>query len=272
MRDASTLVASLGMYDYPWIAEANDALWAAIASRLRADGVAAPEGLARGTALDQIWRNPQLVFGQTCGYPYVSQLRGQVAIVATPVYAFEGCAGPSYVSTIVAQKRGGARALRDFAGAAAAINAPDSNSGMNLFRATIAPIARGRPFFGKVVVTGSHEASLGAVSAGEADIAAIDCVSLALLEKGRPELLQNIAIVGRSPASPGLPFVISAALASSHLSAARAALFAALEDPAIANARATLGLVGAVVLDDRDYDRIRDIEREAVAAGYPILA
>ena len=49
---------------------------------------------------------------------------------------------------------------------------------MNLFRAAIAPLAGGRPFFSEVIVTGSHAASLEAVADGNAPgLAAIDCVT-----------------------------------------------------------------------------------------------
>ncbi|WP_158814347.1 phosphate/phosphite/phosphonate ABC transporter substrate-binding protein [Methylocapsa sp. S129] len=270
MTDA--LVASLGMYDFPWTAAANDALWAAVAERLRAAGVDAPHGLSRGGDLREIWRNPKLIFGQTCGYPYIKQLRGAVALIATPIYAFAGCQGSSHRSVIVANIRRTRRALVDFAGARAAINGRDSNSGMNLFRATIAPIAQGRAFFGQVMVTGSHEASLAAVSGGEADIAAIDCVSFALLQHWRPELTQNVETIAHSPRSPALPFIMSADLAKAHLGAVRAALFAALEDPALKAPRATLGLAGAEILSDADYDRVARIEQDAIAAGYPTLA
>ena len=270
MTDA--LVASLGMYDFPWTADANDALWSGLADRLVAAGLDAPRRLSRGADLHELWRDPKLIFGQTCGYPYVTQLRGKTVLVATPVYAFSGCEGASHASLIVADGRRGDRSLVDFAGARAAINARDSNSGMNLFRAAVAPLANGNPFFRQIVVTGSHEASLAAVSAGDADITAIDCVSFALLRRGQPELTERVAIIARTPLSPVLPFVMSAALAPSHLDAARATLFAALEDPALADARATLGLIGAEILDDDDYRRVAQLEREAIAAGYPELA
>ena len=270
MTDAR--VALLGMYDFPWTAKANDALWAAMAERLSAAGVDAPRSLSRGADLHELWRNPKLIFGQTCGYPYVTQLRGDVALIATPIYAFAGCHGPSHSSVIVANKQRTRRALVDFAGARAAINARDSNSGMNLFRATIAPIAEGRAFFGQVIVTGSHEASLAAVSGGAADIAAIDCVSFALLQHGRPELTQNVEAIAHSPPSPALPFIVSADLAKAHLGAVRAAFFATLNDPALEGPRKTLGLAGAEILGDADYNRVARIEQEAIAAGYPALA
>jgi ABC-type phosphate/phosphonate transport system substrate-binding protein len=266
------LGASLGMYDFPWTAKANDALWAALADRLRAAGIDAPSGLTRNADLHETWRNPRLIFGQTCGYPYVTALRGRVALIATPVYAFAGCQGAWHRSFLIASKQHARRGLADFAGARAALNGRDSNSGMNFFRAMIAPVAHGRPFFGEVVVTGSHAASLVAVSQGEADIAAIDCVSFGLLQQGRPELTHTVELVAQAPLSPALPFIMSADLAKSHLGAVRAALLATLEDPALAGPRKTLGLIGAEILDDADYDRIAQIEREAIASRYEELA
>jgi ABC-type phosphate/phosphonate transport system substrate-binding protein len=266
------LVASLGMYDFPWTAKANDALWTALADRLRAAGIDAPSGLARGADLHETWRDPRLILGQTCGYPYVATLRGRVALVATPIYAFAGCQGAWHRSFLLAGKRQARRSLADFAGARAALNARDSNSGMNLFRAMIAPLAHGRPFFGKVIVTGSHAASLAALSEGQADIAAIDCVSFGLLQQGRPELTHTVELVAQTPVTPALPFIMSADLAQSHLSAVRAALFATLDDPALAAARKTLGLVGAEIFDDADYDRVAQIERDAIALHYEELA
>jgi hypothetical protein len=45
---------------------------------------------------------PDLLLAQTCGYPYVTLLRGQVTLVATPCFDFPGCAGSDYSSVIVA--------------------------------------------------------------------------------------------------------------------------------------------------------------------------
>lgn len=265
-------VASLGMYDFPWTAAANDALWAALGGRLRAAGVAAPVGLTRGVDLHALWRSPGLIFGQTCGFPYVTALRASVALIATPVYAFAGCRAAAHRSFVVAGKQRTRRVLPDFAGAHAGVNAADSNSGMNLFRVTIAPIARGRAFFAQVTVTGSHERSLEAVRDGAVDVAAIDCVSFGLLGRGRLDLIQSVDVIARSPFSPGLPFIMSAGLAKTSLDAVRAALFATLADPALAAAREALELVGAVVVGDNDYCRVARIEQRAVAAGYPTLA
>ncbi len=259
------------MYDFPEIAAANDALWSGIALRLRARGVAAPAGLARGADVASLWRDPGLVFGHTCGYPYAKELSDAVVLIATPEYGFPGCDGAAYRSFLICRKHD-PRRLDAFRGGVAAVNAWDSNSGMNLFRAAIAPHADGRPFFASVVLTGSHQASLAAVAAGGADLAAVDCVTFALLQRLRPALVERVAVVAESAASPGLPFVASATLPDSTIAAVREALFAALADPELAEARAALGLEGARLTSPADYERVLEIEREAEATGYPTLA
>jgi ABC-type phosphate/phosphonate transport system substrate-binding protein len=265
------LVASLGMYDFPFLAEANARLWAAIGAYLRAAGIAAPEELASADPHD-VWSDPRMILGQTCGYPLVSSLRDRVALVATPTYAFDGCEGPNHCSFVVTNAKSRQRSLAGFEGARAAINGRDSNSGMNLFRGLLAPIARGRPMFGEVIVTGSHAASLAAIAAGEADIAAIDCVAFGLLHRAQPELFDGVVAIARTQISPGLPFVINAELGKSLTAAVRVALFAALNDPALAETRATLGLTGATILGNSDYQKIIEIERAAAALGYRELA
>jgi ABC-type phosphate/phosphonate transport system substrate-binding protein len=265
-------IAVLPMYDLAWTAAANDRLWAAISARLTEAGVPAPTGLTRGGDLAAQWRHPRLVFGQTCGYPYVTALNDAVALIAAPEYHFPGCEGASHRSFIIRRASDRRRELREFRGATAALNAPDSNTGMNLFRAAIAPIARGAPFFRALVVAGSHERSVEAVAEGRADLASIDCVSFALLGRGRPELVGRVAVIAESALCPSLPFIASARLERRTIEAAREALFAALADPRLAEARATLGLKGVRVATPSDYERVAEFERAAAGMGYPRLA
>ena len=267
-----TLIAVLPMYDFPWTAAANDTLWAAISARLAEAGVQSPTRLTRGGELAVLWRHPGLIFGQTCGYPYASGLKDAVTLIAAPEYSFPGCEDASHRSFIIRRASDPRRVLKEFRGAVAALNAHDSNTGMNLFRAMIAPIAGGAAFFSSIVVTGSHEASVAAVDDGQADLASIDCVSFALLGRGRPELIERVAIVAESPLSPCLPFIAAASLPVSMIAAVRKALIAALADPDLAETRTALGLVAARVLVQPGYERVLAFERAAIAAGYPKLA
>jgi ABC-type phosphate/phosphonate transport system substrate-binding protein len=267
-----TLIAVLPMYDFPWTAAANDALWAAISARLAEAGVQSPTRLTRGGELAVLWRHPALIFGQSCGYPYASGLKDAVTLIAAPEYSFPGCEGASHRSFIIRRASDPRCVLKEFRGAVAALNAHDSNTGMNLFRAMIAPIAGGAAFFSSIVVTGSHEASVAAVDNGQADLASIDCVSFALLGRGRPELIERVAIVAESPLSPCLPFIASASLPAPTIAAVRKALIAALADPDLAETRTALGLTGARAATPADYDRVIAPERDAAAMGYAHLA
>ena len=253
------MFAVLSMYDFPQFRAATDALWAALRDRLRARGISAPEGLTRGGDLGEQWRDPALLLGQTCGYPYWTGLRDRLDVLATPIYDFEGCEGPTHCSFIVARADDPRATLAQFRGARAAVNGFDSNTGMNLFRAAVAPFAQGGRFFGKVVVTGAHAASLVALVEARADLAAIDCVTFGLL---RPE---GVKVVARTPRSPALPFVTSRATPYPH----RVALREALRD---LSPQPILGLAGVAFIDETAYARVEDIERAAGAAGYPRLA
>ena len=97
-------------------------------------------------------------------------------------------------------------------------------------------------------------------------------MSFAHLERGRPDLVERVAIVTESPPLPCLPFIASARLPPPTIEAMREALFEALADPNLAETRAVLGLTGARAAARGDYDRVIAVEREAAAAGYAHLA
>jgi ABC-type phosphate/phosphonate transport system substrate-binding protein len=269
---ATDLVATLGMYDFPWTVPGNDELWRAVAARLGAAGLKAPSSLTRDVDLHDLWVSPGLVFGQTCGYPYIATLQQRVTLVATPIYDFPGCVGAANCSFLVTSRNSDRQTLADFRGARALINNPDSNSGMNRFRAMIAPLAGGKAFFAEVGVSGSHAASLASIAADEADLACIDCVSFALMRHGRPEVMDNVRVVATTAMTQGLPFIMSNALAPTYARQSRLALADVLGDPSLAPARKALGLTGMRIRAPADYDDVAKLEREAIAAGYPQLA
>jgi ABC-type phosphate/phosphonate transport system substrate-binding protein len=274
--DAATLgprIVALPMYDPPELHAANDGLWTAIATRLAAEGVKdAPERLTRGGAPEAAWTHPDLLLAQTCGYPFATSLQNRVALIATPRYGALGCDGPFYRSAVVVRADAPATSLADLRGARCAVNDLASNSGMNLLRVEIAPLAQEGPFFGAVAISGSHEASAAAVADAEADVAAIDCVTWALLQRFRPKMTRRLRVLTWTVRSPGLPFITSARTDT----VTRAALLRALEgvarDPSLSDVRAELMLEGFESLPAQQYRAILHLERIAAAQGYPQLA
>ncbi len=260
---------SLPMYDLPEIAWASDALMAAVAAAL-------PEGLAdperrRGGDPAALWRAPDLLLTQTCGYPLMTGFADAFAYVVTPCYDLPGCAGGRYYSHVVVRAEDPAECLADLRGRRAAINGRDSQSGHNCLRRAVAPLAHGRPFFAEVIETGAHAASMAAVASGSADVATIDCVSHALWARERPERLAGTRILGRTEDAPALPYVTRASADLETLAALRAALMQVAGDPALAGARDALLLSGFTRLAEGAYEEILEMERLACRLDYPVL-
>jgi ABC-type phosphate/phosphonate transport system substrate-binding protein len=265
-------VAHLPMYDLPEVRTATDALWRGIAARLRAAGVAeVPVALSRHLTHEQGWRHPGLLFGQSCGYPAVYTYHSMLRIVAAPIYDAPGCSGTKHRSFLLVPVDSPARTIADLRGKRFALSAWDSNTGMNLARLALAPLAEGGRFIGEIVETGGHAASLVLLADRGADVAAIDCVSYALFARNRPALAARTRILAPTAASPTLPFVTARTNGDATVRALRDALAGAFSDPALADSRAALFLAGIMPADEADYSILRDYENAARSLGYARL-
>ncbi len=272
MSNRIDLIASLAMYDLPHLQKYNDLLWRWIAERLEAVGIiGVPDALARHLSLPQLWTDPNLLLAQTCGYPLTQSLSGRVKLVATPRYRAEGCRSIFHRSCVVVRAKDKVSCLADLKGLRCVVNELHSNTGMNLFRALIAPYARGSAFFSGVSVSGSHFNSLKSIVAGDADVAAIDCVTFAHLKKSLPDLVQAVRIVAWSDETPSLPLITAIGTNDTTLAALQQALLSVEKEPHLADARENLLLHGFDCLPERNYDLVRDAESRAVSLGYPLL-
>jgi ABC-type phosphate/phosphonate transport system substrate-binding protein len=128
----TALVAALPMYDWPELRAQTDAEWLRLRDILRAQGVDAPERLARTNSdlptvsggisdasgqiiapdpaslpparlnLPTLWRHPNLLLGQACWGPMELGLSEHVQVIGQPSYdAFEGGQGAYYSSAIL---------------------------------------------------------------------------------------------------------------------------------------------------------------------------
>jgi ABC-type phosphate/phosphonate transport system substrate-binding protein len=226
------MIATLPMYDLPGLRDVTDSWWTGLAGHLRMHGIeAAPDASTRdGTPRDELWRSPDLLLSQTCGYPLVHALGGLVGLIATPRHGAPGCAGALYRSLIVARADAPVDRLADFKAATAAVNATDSHSGWNALRPMTDPLGGWDAVIAKTVISGGHPASIDLVRDGGADLAAIDCVTHALLVDTEPDRLAGTRIIGQSMAAPALPYVAGRNIGPAGLKRIRAALFGAAED------------------------------------------
>ncbi len=142
---------------------------------------------------------------------------------------------------------------------------------MNLLRAEIAAIARRQNFFSAVITTGSHAESAAAVADGRADLASLDCVTWALLQRLRPALTAELTVLAWTPRSPGLPLVTSRLTSPAAFAALQAALSELIDDPTLASTRRELMLEGFEPLSPSHYAGLLHYEHLAGDLGYPRL-
>ena len=249
------MIASLPMYDWPEVRKATDAWWSGLARHLGVTGE-----LDRRADHFAVWRQSDLTFSQTCGYPFTHEFKGLLNYIGTPHYNVDGCDEPNYSSIVFARDR---QPLERFKGSVAAVNNPDSMSGMLALQLVFAPLATNGNFFSSVVESGGHVNSMIAVRHGKADVCAIDAVCVAMAKRYRPDYLKGLVEIARSPLVPSLPFVTR----GGNMDVMRQALVAAFGDESLHEARDQLFLSGQSVLRPNAYERITDLERDMQKAG-----
>ena len=216
------------------------------------------------------WRDENLLLSQTCGYPLVALLP-EVQLVGAFQSSAQGCEGLRYRSWLVARKEDENLTLSDFRGRRAVCNSEDSHSGYNSLRYVIAPLARAGAFFRETLLSGSHRQSLAALREQRADIAAIDCITWALLRAHSPQELSGLEIIGETPLCAALPLITAAETDAHTLTELRSALSELTTSkkyqPLLAQS-----LIGGFAVPEREfYDEVQAWEGQAAEYGVTSL-
>lgn len=151
-----------------------------------------------------------------------------VQVVGAFCYSAPGCEGPEYRSWIVVREEESGQSLADFSGRRLAFNSEDSQSGYH----SLMKMTQGPDYFSATRASGGHRLSLALIRKGQADIAAIDCVSWALLLRDFPEELRGLKVIGQTASVPGLPVITSAETSAEMLQALRDGLAQVTADKA----------------------------------------
>ena len=267
-----TLSASFPMYDFEEVHSAHEVLWSSVARKLKRAGVEeVPAALDRSRSIHELWTDPGLLLSQCCGADLVGPYAETLTLVATPLYQAPGCDGCNYSSVVLIAEDSPATGLSELRDSVCVVNSRESHSGVNALRALVAPLSRRGRFFSRVVTSGSHPASVAAVARGEADVAAIDCVTYALLDRYRPSLLKGTRRLCYSARAPGIPFVTRAGSDPKRIRQLQNALLEAFEDSEVRAAGAAVFIDGVELLPPSAYDRIVEFQRLAASQGYPEL-
>ena len=197
------MIAGLPMYDWPEVRSAMDGFWTDIAVGLAGAGLDVPSALTRDKPARELWQDPDLILGQTCGLPFVSGLCGEAEVFARPDFGVDGADGGDYSSALVC-RRGEETSLANFHGRVAAINEYGSQSGCNALADSVGTA----DFFSAVRVTGAHRDSALAVARGDADIAAIDAVAWDLFKRFEAQAAIRLDVIGWTRTMPALPYIV----------------------------------------------------------------
>ncbi len=199
--------------------------------------------------------------GFLCGLPYVrlatrqpSPIRALVApVVDEPRYHGR----PVYFSDVVVRRDSPVRAFADLRGRVWAHTQETSFSGCVAARHHLLQLGETEAFFGRVVFSGSHLASIQAVLAGEVDASAIDSHVLGVELRRRPELRAEIRVIEVLGPSTIPPVVVSNRLPEEVQQAIRDGL-CGLDGEAASRDRLAEGLIQRFVpIDGPAYDDIR---------------
>lgn len=250
------------MYDRPENRAAHDAFWTLVAEGLRARGIAAPDRLNRDITPLSGWQSPDLVLGQICNLPLRLFAPGQVTRIGVADYGLTACPLGHYRSALIVRRADSAQSVADCGRYRLAYNEPLSHSGWG---AAWAYLRAHNVALGAHFETGSHRASLHAVASGAADLAAIDCMSLSMMQQ-YDQAYSAVRVIGHTPSSPGMTFITAGQTDPAPYFAAISAAITALR-PAQA---AGLGLRAIVHLPDVDYDRMAFPPAPAAAVPAPV--
>ncbi|WP_313598137.1 PhnD/SsuA/transferrin family substrate-binding protein [Pseudomonas sp.] len=215
------------------------------------------------------WLSPDLLLSQTCGYPFVTSLRGKVRLIGRPSYELTHSSAGSHCSLLLCRADSDVTDLAGFQGSHGLINAPDSNSGMNLLRHTLAGVSA-RGFFSTLTFTGSHRETMRRLKEGEGDLASIDSVTYDYLARDNSAEIEGLRILLRSARSPCLPYITSIGQTAADAASIRNAMNEALNQ--LPEVSRDLAIKEVLPASEADYECLLEYERSAASRGFSFLA
>jgi ABC-type phosphate/phosphonate transport system substrate-binding protein len=254
-----TTIASLPMYDFPETRWATDALWEGIVRHMEEQGLyVMPSRLVHDVPLVELWQDGRLIFTQCCGYDVVHRFRDRLQVLATPTYTAAGCDTGRYSSAVVVPDDSPYDDVLDMFGKVTVINGLESHSGMSALFGLVGPLARGGKFFSEIKISGEHALSLQMLQRGEADVAAIDCTTFALLKRYRPNLFEGLRLLGSTCSAFAPPYVTRADIDRKSVDAMKTALGLVNLDKSLDPIRQALFIDRFEFIPVSDYETIKD--------------
>lgn len=205
----------------------------------------------------------------------VFERRGETSAipVAAPVLTDPRYGGaPIYFSDVIVHRDSPFRSFEELRGRSWAFNETLSHSGYGITRYHLLQLGEVYGFFGSVVKSGSHSASMRMVANHEIDASAIDSQVLEVAMRDSPELAEQLRVIAALGPSTIQPVTISSRIEPGLRSEITEVLLSLHKDPAVA-AALEHGLVDRfAAVGPESYADIRNMLAACETADFTELA
>ena len=208
--------------------------------------------------INEMLRSGQLEAAFVCSGPYVDGHRqfGLELLAAPQAYG-----AAVYHSYIIVPKESPVASFAGLRGSRFAFTDPLSNSGKLVPTYMLARMNETpETFFREIIFTKSHDKSIKAVAQGVVDAAAVDSLIWEYLNATAPEVTSRTRILEKSPPYAIPPLVVPPGLDPELKEKLKAAFLNAHDDPRGREILAKMRIDRFVVIDDRAYDSVREMQ------------
>ncbi|MBD2462981.1 PhnD/SsuA/transferrin family substrate-binding protein [Oscillatoria sp. FACHB-1407] len=208
-----------------------------------------------------------------CGLPlvrYQAIAPQQLQALVAPVMQAERYGDrPVYFSDMIVNAISDITTFEQLAGTVFSYNDLGSNSGYNLMRHRLMQGGYPANFFGQVVESGSHQASMQWVAEGKATCAAIDSTVLEQEYRRMPDLARSLRVIESIGPCPIPPLVGAQRLGAETLTQLQTVLLD--PDAELRSQMQRAGIRRFAAVQSQDYEAIAQIYTTTLSNGYATI-
>ncbi|MEM7336749.1 MAG: PhnD/SsuA/transferrin family substrate-binding protein [Chloroflexota bacterium] len=223
--------------------------------------------------IEELWQRPLMGPTLMCGYPYI-RAQPRPKLIAAPVPSPAHYHGRSvYFSHLLVAEDSPFQTIEDTFGHRLSWTIENSQSGYNAIRSFLLQFqSEERPLLYKDSIgpIGTFTVGVEGIRNNEIDVVPIDSFSYDLMSKYAPEKLAGTRIIATTPASPFPPLVAGHDVPDATVEEFKTAVFHAHTAPELKEAFDTMMITRFTAVTPDDYQFMRQQERDALLANYPM--